>query len=236
MDHMSIQNSGMASWQGSYEPHAAAEAAQAPAAAPPSGKEQDIWTMMKEAREKAREQQERFKLPKNTRYGDAPMEAYARLGRARTQAQVDSAAGYARRRMAQLQSALRQDPENAERIKAAIRQLQKAVGRAGKKKRNLEHERLIKLRQARAEQEHQRREALRQKQELCRRQTSRVIQERGYLREAEIDNRLQDQLSATRMALRAQAQSLSAAVSPDCAARQYAVPAEPAAAEIDLQA
>ena len=43
--------------------------------------------MIQEAQEKAEAQREALKLPKNsTRYGDAPLEAYARLARARSTA------------------------------------------------------------------------------------------------------------------------------------------------------
>ncbi len=98
--------------------------------------------MMKEAKEHADEQRERFKLPKNTRYGDMPMEAYSRLSKARTQAQASAAAGYARQKIQQCQAALRQDPENAARIRATINSLQKAVNRAGKKKRELQQDQI----------------------------------------------------------------------------------------------
>lgn len=199
--------------------------------------------MMREAKEKADEQRERLKLPKNTRYGDAPLEAYARLNRARTQSDVSAAAGYARRRITQLQAAKRQDSENADRIQAAINQLQKAVTRAGKKKRDLQHEKLLDVRRTRLERESQLRQAQEVKQELTRRKTARVIREGGYLREAEIDDRFQQQLSATRMELRAQAQALASATSAslDSAAQQYSAAAStaappPPAAEIDVQA
>lgn len=198
--------------------------------------------MMREAREKAEAHKKKLELPKNSaRYGDAPMEAYARLARARNTAEVNAAAGYARRRIVQLQGALRRDGENAERIRAAISQLQKAVSRAGKKRKDLDREKLTRARQQRAQRDNQRREALRAQQELRRRQAMRVIRESGYLLEAEIDNRLQDQLSATRMELRLQAQALSAAAAPsvDAAIRQYAAQAAPAPAPeagISLQA
>ena len=169
------------------------------------------------------------------------MEAYARLGRARTVSDVNAAAGYARRRLVQYQAALRRDSDNADRIRAAIGQLQKAVQRAGKKKRELEREKLIKIRQNKATQQNQSREALRLRQDLRRRQSMRLIRETGYLRETEIDNRLQDQMSETRMELRAQAQALTAAMGPslDSAVQQYtaqatAVPAP--APEVTLQA
>lgn len=205
--------------------------------------QRSLAEMIREAHGKAQEQRERLKLPKNTRYGDAPLEAYARLNRARTQPDVAAAAGYARRRISQLQAAKRQDSENADRIQAAINQLQKAVSRASKKKRDLQHEKLLDVRRARMERESQLRQAQQAKQELARRRTARSIRESGYLREAEIDNRLQDQLSATRMELRAQAQALASATSTslDSAAQQYSAAVStaappPPAAEIDVQA
>ena len=50
------------------------------------------------------------KETRNTNYGDAALEAYSRLGRAKNRSQVNAASGYARRRMAQLRAALRTDP------------------------------------------------------------------------------------------------------------------------------
>ena len=218
--------------------------AQAGEAAPPfslprEGEEevQSLHEMLQQARQKAEEQRERLKLPKDpSSYGQAAMDAYARLSRARNTAEVNSAAGYARRRISQLQSALRQDSDNAGRIKAAISQLQKAVTRAGKKRRDLEREKLLRARQLKAEREHLRREAVRQKQELQRRRALRSIREHGYIKEAEIDDRLQSQLSATQMELRAQAQALSetAAASVDAAVQGYAAQSAPAAAEVQV--
>ena len=176
---------------------------------------------MKEAQEKAEAMRERFKLPNTTRYGDAPLEAYARLARARTRSDVNAAAGYAWRRMSQLKAALRQDPENADRIRAAIGQLQKAVTRANKKRRDLDREKLIKMRQARAAYQKQHRKAQQLKLELQRRQSMRVIREHGYMREAEIDNRLQDQLALTRMELQTQMQQLSASTAASMGTAQY---------------
>ena len=169
------------------------------------------------------------------------MTAYARLARARNAGQVDAAAGYARRQIARFQAALRSDSENSDRIKAAIRQLQKAAGRAGKKKRELQREDLVRIRQKKAALENRRRKAMSLGQELNRRKTMRMIRESGYLRETEVDNRLQAQLAATKMELRAQAQALSdqVKVPVDLAAQNYT--AQTGAAEgtpalsIDLQ-
>ena len=204
----------------------------------------DIYEMMRDAREKADATREKFKgLKGNPRYGDAPMEAYARLARAKRPSEATAAAGFARRQIARLTAAKRTDPDNAKRIQAAINQLQKAVTRAGKKSRELDRERLDKARQEKLAQEKKSREAQRQRLELRRKQAARIIRESGYIREAEIDNRMQAQLSATRMELQKQAQDLAASLqpSPEAVARQYAagsapVPAVPAGGEIDLQA
>ena len=170
------------------------------------------------------------------------MEAYARLSRARNAAEVNAAAGYARRRMIQFKAAKGRDKENAEQIQAAINQLQKAVTRAGRKKRDLEREKLADVRRTKLERENQTRQAQRLRQELSRKKTMRKIREGGYLREAEIDSRQQTQLAATRMELRAQAQALAEAVGPsiDAAVQQYTVQAAAAApvsgGEISVQA
>ena len=170
-------------------------------------------------------QREAMKLPKNnTRYGDAPLEAYARLARAKNKMEVNSASGYARRRLAQFRTALRTDSDNAAKIKAAISQLQKAVNRGEKKKRELDREHLTDLRRKKAAKEEQREKEQRLRQELRRRKSQRMIRESGYLREAEISDRLATQLTATQMELRQQFQDLPASTtaSMEAAVQQYA--------------
>lgn len=186
--------------------------------------------MIKDAQEKAAAHRNALKMPKSsTRYGDAPLEAYARLARARNAAEVNAASGYARRRIAQFKSSLHLDSENAAKIKEAISQLQKAVNRGEKKKRELSREKLAERRKARSKEEQQR-----LNQELRRRKAQRMIRESGYLREAEISNRLAAHLTATQMELRQQAQSISAvtAAAVDAAAQQYAATAAEADAAI----
>lgn len=186
--------------------------------------------MIKDAQEKAEAHRNALKMPKNsTRYGDAPLEAYARLARARSAAEVNAASGYARRRIAQFKSSLRLDSENAAKIKAAISQLQKAVNRGEKKKRELSREKLEERRKARSKEEQQR-----LNQELRLRKAQRMIRESGYLREAEISNRLAAHLTATQMELRQQAQSISAvtAATVDAAVQQYTTTAAAADAAI----
>lgn len=190
--------------------------------------------MIQDAKEKADAQREKFKLAKVTpRYGDAPLEAYARLSRARTQGQASSAAGYARRRIAQLESAQRSDPDHADQIKAAITQLRKAVTRANKKKLEISREELARARQKRMARENRRREEQRIKQELRKSQAMRAIREMGYLKETEVANRQADQLTATRMELKAQAEQLGAAhTSLDAALQGYSVGTQLAAVDV----
>ena len=184
---------------------------------------QSLQEMIKEGQERAKAQRDAMSVPKSNRYGDAPLEAYARLARAKTKGQVDSASGFARQKIAQLRSALRTDGDNAIRIKGSIRQLEKAITRGAKKKRELERERLAELRKARSE-EQKKREALEQQ----RRKTQRMIREAGYMREAQIADRQATQLTATQMELRQQAQQLAsaAAASAEAAAQQYSVAAQ----------
>ena len=185
--------------------------------------------MIRDAQEKAEKQKKQFELPKNTmRYGEAPMQAYARLAKARNAAQVSAAAGYARRCIAQFQAEMRRDGENADRIKAAVNQLQKAVSRAGKKKRDLEREKLADMQRVRYERDSELRKAQSAAQENRRRRMMRTIREHGYLRETEIDNRFQEQAAALRTELNTQAAALS---------EQYAAESTPTPApapEIDI--
>lgn len=179
---------------------------------------QSLIEMIHEAQEKAKAQRDALKVPKDTHYVDAPLEAYARLARAKDKAQVNAASGFARRKIAQLKSALRTDGDNAIRIKGSIRQLEKAISRGERKKRELDRERLVRLRKARSEEQKKRNE-----QELSRRRTQRMIRESGYMREAEVAGRLDSQLTATQMELRQQSLELaaSAAALSESAAQQY---------------
>ena len=203
--------------------------------------------MIRDAKEKADAQREKFKLAKTTpRYGDAPLEAYARISRAHTPSQAGSAAGYARRRLVQLESAARSDPDHADQIKAAVGQLKKAVGRANRKKLELSREQLSRARMKRMAQENKRREEQRIKQELRKNAAMRAIRESGYFQETEIANRQADALTATRMELKAQAEQLgiSTYASLDTAMQGYssavqtaeAVAAPVAAPQVDVQA
>jgi len=197
----------------------------------------DLYEMMRDAREKADATREKFKgLGRgSTRYGDAPIEAYARLARAKRPAEVNAAAGFARRQIIRLRAAKRTDPDNARRIQAAINQLQKAVNRAGKKNRELNREKVEQARQAKLAQEKKSREAQRQRLELRRKQTMRMLRESGYIREAEVDNRMQAHISAVEMGLREQAQSLASSIQPsvEAVARQYAAGSTETAAAPD---
>ena len=173
-----------------------------------------IPEMIRDAKEKIETHREQFsKLAKVTpRYGDAPMEAYARISRAHTPSQAGAAAGYARRRLIQLKSAARTDPDHADQIRAAANQLEKAVSRAGRKKMELTREQLSRARQKRLAREKKRREAQRIGQELRRSQSMRAVRESGYFTETEIANRFAGQLAATKMELRQQAEKLGVAV------------------------
>jgi len=182
---------------------------------------------MQEAREKAEKMREKLQLPKNRRYGDAAIEAYSRLARAKNAAQVSSAAGYARRQICQLKAAKRQDPDHARQIQGVINQLQKAVSRAGKKRTELNREELAERRRKKLMEENQLRRARRLHQQLQNRKTMRMLRESGYIREAEVDNRLHAQMDAADAARREQFQAVSDAMgcAQDAAISHYAAQA-----------
>ncbi len=187
-----------------------------------------LLEQMQEARKKAEEMREKLKLPKNSRrYGDAPIEAYSRLARARNAAQVASAAGYARRQIFQLKAAIKSDPDNARQIQGAIKQLQKAVARAGKKRKDLDREALAEKRRKKLMEEAELRKARRLQRQLQSQRTSRMLRESGYIREAEIDHRLHAQQDATAAEMREQFNSLSNSIfsAQDAAITRYAAQA-----------
>lgn len=247
MSGMNISVIGTGTYYQNQSPAAAGQAAreEQQALAGALRREQNSQTslaeMLKDAREKTAEREKMFKLPKNSqRYGDAVIMAYSRLARAKNPTQVDAASGYARRQIAQLRAAKRSDSDNSARIQAAINQLQKAVNRAGRKKRELNQEKIAAQRQAKLEKEKRTREAKRLRHQLRNRQAMRMIRESGYLNEAEIDNRMQNYLAASRHELRVQMRQLSeqTQTAVDAAVQQYAAAsAEPAPApEISVEA
>jgi len=205
---------------------------------PAKEESKSLSEMIQDAQEKAEANRSALKVTKNsTRYGDAPLEAYARLARARNVSEVNAASGYARRRIAQLRGKLHVDPENSAKIKAAIQQLQKAVNRGARKKRELTREKIDAQRKAHSEETQRRQEA-----ELRRRKVQRAVRESGYIREAEVSSRLADHVTATQVELRQQAQELAGKVgaSADYAAQQYTATAAAATvpaptAELSLQ-
>lgn len=212
----------------------------------PDQDRETVQEMLRESQERIQRHREQLeKIKTKPRYGDAPLEAYARLARARNKNQVGMAAGYARRRIAQLRSALRTDSENAEEIKAALRQLEKAVSRAGKKKIDLQKEELQEIRRKRLLKEKERQRAQRLNHELRRSKMMRAFRERGYMHEAVTDSQQQSMMAATRAELREQAQALSSAFAADTAfaAQQYAAQQStadtggaPVQAAVDIQA
>lgn len=179
--------------------------------------------MMKQAREQAEKLRKQFELPKNSgRYSLAAVEAYARLSRARSQTDVSAAASYARRQLAQCKSALRQGGGDTQRIQAAVRQLESAITRAGRKKRQLEEERLMERRQAKAERQHERKKATLLKYQLRRSKTLRRLRENSYISGAVMDGMQQAQLARQRQEQQLAAERAGVGtVTADAAAQRY---------------
>lgn len=199
-------------------------------------KAKTLVEMMKEAREEAEALRKKFTLPKNgSRYSMAAVQAYAKLSRARSQADVSAAASYARRQLIQCKNALRQDPDNSQRIQAAVRQLQSAVARASRKKRDLETERIDEVRRTNALRRKEKKKAAQMKNQLNRKRTSRALRENGYLNGAVMDGMQQAQIAKARAeqqeAFDKVAGSGNSTVSASEAAQRYlAAPTPPLAA------
>lgn len=191
-----------------------------------------LQEMLREAQGKAEERREAFRVKGNTRYGDAPIEAYARLARAQTQADVNAASGFAKRRIVQLKAALRTDEGSTNRIRAAMRQLQKVVDRSGRKKRELSQESIAQQRAKRRAEENRRQEELRLRAEQIRRKTMRILREGGYVSEAAISDRLATQadMSAASISGARPLGTTSNETGAAAAAAQYTAMANPAPA------
>lgn len=199
-------------------------------------KAKTLVEMMKEAREEAEALRKKFTLPKNgSRYSMAAVQAYAKLSRARSQADVSAAASYARRQLIQCKNALRQDSDNSQRIQAAVRQLQSAVAHASRKKRDLETERIDEVRRTNALRRKEKKKAAQMKNQLNRKRTSRALRENGYLNGAVMDGMQQAQIAKARAeqqeAFDKVAGSGNSTVSASEAAQRYlAAPTPPLAA------
>lgn len=185
-----------------------------------------LLEVMREAREKAEARAKQLKPKVPARYGDLPLEAYGRLSRARSKADAAAAAGYARRCLARLRAALRQDDEHAGAIRCAMRQLEKVSVRANRKKRDIDREQLMELRRRRAAEQARRRESTRLHTELQRRRAVRAIRESGYLHETVIAQGFQ----AYRDAVAAEIQARSPTAGTEAAGGTEAVAGAEAAA------
>ena len=110
-------------------------------------------------------------------------------------------------------------------------QLQKAVTRAGKKKRDLQKEEFTEIRRKRLEAKRERGKALALRRELRKQQKLRMIREHGYIKEAEIDNHYQQEMAATRLEYQTQLENFAGVPgTPVVTSDVAAVPAEGAAA------
>ena len=189
-----------------------------------------LLEMIRESRERTKQHSkelEKFYKSNKPRYGDAPREAYARLARAKNRSLVNAASGFAGRRMAQLKRELRRDTGNAAAIRAAISQLQKAINRGERKKRDLDREKLLEAQRARSRREQERREEERLRLELQRRKALRLIRENGYIQEADTDGKLHAHFAQQQLDLRRQVEAIAPpqGPSPEAAAQQYAAAA-----------
>jgi len=140
---------------------------------------------MKKMQEQVDEIKNKFKVMNTNSAFNAPIDIYSKLARARSIPEVKSVVSTARFKISKLKSMLR-DCEDGEKskIKAAIRQLEKAITRSYRKVRDLSQEKNLAQEKTTAEINEKKKLAEHKNNELHRRRAIRYIRERAQMDEA----------------------------------------------------
>ncbi len=127
----------------------------------------------------------KFKVMDANSAFNAPIDIYSKLARARSIPEVKSVVSTARYKVSKLKAMLRNCEDNEKsKIKAAIRQLEKAITRSYRKVRDLSQENNLSHEKAAAEINDNKKLAEHKKNELLRRRAIRHIRERAQMDEA----------------------------------------------------
>lgn len=144
--------------------------------------QKSLAEMMEEARQKAEELRKKFQITVDKSAYNAPSETYTKLAKARTVVNVKGVIADAERRIYNLKLALSLGPEeDRSKVRAALAQMERAVGRAQGKIKDLEGEEDLRLQQKKAEKQQQERHAEQLKMERERRQKLRHVREYGQI-------------------------------------------------------
>ena len=187
-----------------------------------------LFDWMREAQEKAKSRKKLFQVAASSSLYQSPMQTYARLSRARTEADVKNVLATAQQTVYQLKvAASLGDDSQKEKARAVLAQMQRAVIRGRRKIQDLGEERTIQQRQKRAERQMEQRRALHLALERRRRQSARHARESAAMNEATLW--AYQQAEADRQKLEAQLRA-EAAISVSDPSAGAAVSAEAAAA------
>lgn len=145
----------------------------------------NIIDMMKKMQQEMDDLKNKFKIINTNSAFNAPMEVYSKLARAKNTAEVKVVASAARFKITRLKSMLR-DCEDADKrkIKAAIRQLDKAITRAYRKVQDLSKEDNLNQEGLNAKRRNEKKLAEYKESELQKRIVVRKIRERAQISEA----------------------------------------------------
>lgn len=145
----------------------------------------NIFDTMKKMQEQVDELRNKFKIIKANSALSAPIDIYSKLARARSIPEVKSVVSTARYKISKLKAMLRDCEDNEKnKIKAAMRQLEKAITRSYRKVRDLSQESNLSHEKTTAEIKDNKKLAEHKRNELYRRRAIRHIRERAQMDEA----------------------------------------------------
>ena len=140
---------------------------------------------MKKMQEQLDELQNKFKVMNSNSAFDAPVEIYSKLARARSIPEVKNVASIARYKINKLKAMLREcEDDEKSKIRAAIRQLEKAITRSRRKINDLSEENNLSNEISKAKFNDNKKLDEHKKHELNRRRAIRSVRERAQMNEA----------------------------------------------------
>ncbi len=140
---------------------------------------------IKMLQQQGEELKNKFKTMKKNSSFNAPIEVYSKLSRAKSKPEVMNVVSTARANISKLKTMLRDCEDNEKmKIKAMIKQLEKAITRSYRKIRDLSNEESLSQEKRSAEIKEKKRLAAHKNDELNRRRAIRRIRERAQIDEA----------------------------------------------------
>lgn len=145
----------------------------------------DLLDPIKEVEKQGEELKRKLKTMKKSSNFKIPMDVYSKLANARNKSEVMSVVSIARSNIAKLRNLLRDNSESEKiKIRATIRQLEKAITRSYRKIKDLSNEENLSSERKKAKIKEKERLAQHKNEELNRRRAIRRIREKAQIDEA----------------------------------------------------